>query len=193
MEKAEKIKITFSTILFREIETIIIFLTGQLLDINIKYILLVMLTFLISRGCFGKALHFKSWYRCLIWSLLIMLSLFVLLKVDLIISILFAIFSAFIMTGKSNIKDMYLWNNHNEPSKYQDIADFIKYNAFDDKLLAFEKKLKDTNSVEYLVYKYRFKDGKTFKEISQSLDMDGPRIVEKLDKIAFAIRLYCGI
>ena len=193
MEKAEKIKITISTILFSIIETIIIFLTGQLLDINIKYILLVMLTFLISRGCFGKALHFKSWYRCLIWSLLIMLSLFVLLKVDLIISILFAIFSAFIMTGKSNIKDMYLWNNHNEPSKYQDIADFIKYNAFDDKLLAFEKKLKDTNSVEYLVYKYRFKDGKTFKEISQSLDMDGPRIVEKLDKIAFAIRLYCGI
>ena len=152
MEKAEKIKITISTILFSVIETIIIFLTGQLLDINIKYILLVMLTFLISRGCFGKALHFKSWYRCLIWSLLIMLSLFVLLKVDLIISILFAIFSAFIMTGKSNIKDMYLWNNHNEPSKYQDIADFIKYNAFDDKLLAFEKKLKDTNSVEYLVY-----------------------------------------
>lgn len=193
MEKAEKIKITISTILFSVIETIIIFLTGQLLDIDIKYILLVMLTFLISRGCFGKALHFKSWYRCLIWSLLIMLSLFVLLKVDLIISILFAIFSAFIMTGKSNIKDMYLWNNHNEPSKYQDIADFIKYNAFDDKLLAFEKKLKDTNSVEYLVYKYRFKDGKTFKEISQSLDMDGPRIVEKLDKIAFAIRLYCGI
>lgn len=193
MEKAEKIKITISTILFSVIETIIIFLTGQLLDINIKYILLVMLTFLISRGCFGKALHFKSWYRCLIWSLLIMLSLFVLLKVDLIISILFAIFSAFIMTGKSNIKDMYLWNNHNEPSKYQDIADFVKYNAFDDKLLAFEKKLKDTNSVEYLVYKYRFKDGKTFKEISQSLDMDGPRIVEKLDKIAFAIRLYCGI
>ena len=193
MEKAEKIKITISTILFSVIETIIIFLTGQLLDINIKYILLVMLTFLISRGCFGKALHFKSWYRCLIWSLLIMLSLFVLLKVDLIISILFAIFSAFIMTGKSNIKDMYLWNNHNEPSKYQDIADFIKYNAFDDKLLAFEKKLKDTNSVEYLVYKYRFKDGKTFKEISQSLDMDRPRIVEKLDKIAFAIRLYCGI
>lgn len=193
MEKAEKIKITISTILFSVVETIIIFLTGRMLDIDTNHILLIMFAFIISRGCFGKALHFKTWYRCLVWSLLIMLSLFVLLKMDLIISILFAIFSAFIMTGKSNIKDMYLWNNHNEPSKYQDIADFIKYNPFDDKLLVFEKKLKDTNSVEYLVYKYRFKDGKTFKEISQSLDMDGPRIVEKLDKIAFAIRLYCGI
>ena len=122
-----------------------------------------------------------------------MLSLFLLLKVDLIVSILFAIFSAFIMTGKSNIKDMYLWNNNGEPSKYQDVIDFIKYNSLDDKLLSFEKKLKETNSVEYLIYKYRFKDNKTFKDISESLDMDGPRIVEKLDKVAFAIRLYCGI
>lgn len=122
-----------------------------------------------------------------------MLSLFLLLKIDLVVSMMFAVFSAFIMTGKSNVKDMYLWNNHNEPSKYQDIADFIKYNPLDDKLISFEAKLKEMDSVEYLIYKYRFKDNKTFKEISILLDMDGPRIVEELDKVAFAIRLYCRI
>ena len=57
-----------------------------------------------------------------------MLSLFVLLKVDLVISILFAIFSAFIMTGKSNIQDMYLWNTDGTPSKYADVAEYVKYN-----------------------------------------------------------------
>ena len=97
------------------------------------------------------------------------------------------------MTGKSNIKDMYLWNNSNEPSKYQDIIDFIKYNEFDDKLLEFEKKLSEKNSLEYLIYKYRFKDNKSFGEITKLLDLDSPRIVEKLDKIAFAMRLYCRI
>lgn len=122
-----------------------------------------------------------------------MLSLFVLLKVDLIISILFAIFSAFIMTGKSNIKDMYMWNNCGEPSKYADIVEFIKYHSFDDDLIEFENKLKSMDTVEYLVYKYRFKDGKTFSEISELLDLDNPRIVEKLDKVAFAIRIYCKI
>ena len=122
-----------------------------------------------------------------------MLSLFVLLKVDLVISIMFAIFSAFIMTGKSNINDMYLWKNGNEPSKYQDIIDYIKYNELDDKLLEFEHKIKERNKVEYLIYKYKFKEGKTFSEMSELLDMDNPRIVEQLDKIAFAIRLYCGI
>jgi len=171
----------------------LIFLVGKLLSLPTNYIIMVMLTFMISRGMFGKALHFKDWYRCLVWSLLILLSLFVLLKVDLVISIMFAVFSAFIMTGKSNIKDMYLWNNNGEPSKYSDIVDFIKYNPLDDRLLEFEDKLKKMDSVEYLVYKYRFKDGKTFKEISELLDMDTPRVAERLDKVAFAIRLYCRI
>ena len=122
-----------------------------------------------------------------------MLSLFVLLKVDLPVAIMFAIFSTFIMTGKSNINDMYLWKNNNEPSKYQDIIDFIKYNELDDKFIEFENKLKARNNLEYLIYKYKFKEAKTFNEISELLDIDTPRIVEYLDKIAFAIRLYCGI
>lgn len=188
-----RIKIIASSLIFNIAETCLIFLVGKLLELPTNEILIIMITFMISRGCFGSALHFKTWYRCLVWSLLILLSLFVLLKVDLIVSILFAIFSAFIMTGKANIKDMYLWNNSNEPSKYQDIIDFIKYNEFDDKLLEFEKKLSEKNSLEYLIYKYRFKDNKSFGEITRLLDLDSPRIVEKLDKIAFAMRLYCRI
>lgn len=188
-----RIKIIASSLIFNIAETCLIFLVGKLLELPTNEILIIMITFMISRGCFGSALHFKTWYRCLVWSLLILLSLFVLLKVDLIVSILFAIFSAFIMTGKSDIKNMYLWNNSNEPSKYQDIIDFIKYNEFDDKLLEFEKKLSEKNSLEYLIYKYRFKDNKSFGEITRLLDLDSPRIVEKLDKIAFAMRLYCRI
>ena len=189
----DKIKKLLPTLIFNIAETMLIFLSGILLKLPIENILMVMLTFMISRGCFGKALHFKTWYRCLVWSLLILLSLFVLLKVDFIISMLFTIFSAFIMTGKSNVKDMYLWSGKNNPSKYQDIIDFIKYNEFDDKLIEFENKIKAKDSVEYLLYKYRFKEGKTFAEISELLDMDSPRITQQLDKIAFAIRLYCGI
>jgi hypothetical protein len=181
------------SIIFNIAETALILLSGLALNLEIKYIIIVMVVFMISRGFFGKSLHFKSWYRCLVWSLLTMLSIFVILKVDFIISILFAIFSAFIMTGRSDINDMYLWKNSGEPSKYEDITDFIKYHELDDRLLEFENKIKNRNSLEYLIYKYRFKDGKTFNEISELLDMDNPRIVEQLDKIAFALRLYCGI
>lgn len=181
------------TLIFNLAETAIIFLSGVALKLDIRYIIILMLTFMISRGLFGKALHFKTWYRCLVWSTLIMLSIFVLLKVDLVISILFAIFGAFIMTGKSNIKDMYLWNTDGSPSKYADIVEYVKYHSFDDRLIEFEQKLEAMDSVEYLVYKYRFKEEKTFSEISDLLDMDNPRIVERLDKVAFAIRIYCKI
>ena len=188
-----KFREVLPNLIFNVGETLVIFLIGKLLDLPITYILMVMLTFMISRGFFGKTLHFKTWYRCLIWSSLIMLSLFVLLKIDLVLSIIFAIFSAFIMTGKSNINDMYLWTNKGESSKYQDIIDYIKYNEYDTKLLEFENKLKSSNNLDYLIYKYRFKDGKTFSAITELLDMESARIVEHLDKIAFALRMYCGI
>ena len=179
-------------LLFNVVETLLIFLMGKLIGLPINHILIIVLTFIISRGCFGNTMHFKTWYRCLIWSATIMLSLFLILKVDLVLSILFTVYAAFILTGKSNIKDMYLWNNNNEPSKYQDIVEYIKYNEFDDTLIEFENKLKEKN-LEYLIYKYRFKDHKTFAEISDLLEMETPRIAEHLNKIAFAIRIYCKI
>lgn len=97
MEKVRKI---IPTLIFSTAETVVIILSGLALQLQIKYILLVMLTFMISRGLFGNVVHFKAWYRCLIWSVLVMLSLFVLLKVDLVLSITFAIFAAFILTRK---------------------------------------------------------------------------------------------
>lgn len=187
----ERYKRIISTLIFNVAETILIFLVGRILGLEINNIVIVMLCFMISRGCFGKSLHFKTWYRCLVWSLLILLSLFLILKIDLKVSILFTIFSAFIMTGKSNINDMYLWKGKN--TKYEDIEEYIKYNSMDSKLIEFEKKLKEQDNLLYLLYKYRFKDNLKFAEISEKLDIDNPRIVEKLDKIAFSLRIYCGI
>ena len=189
----EKFKEIFPSLIFNVAEALVIILMGMLMKLPISYISLVILAFLITRGVFGKPLHFKNWYRCLIWSVLIMLSLFVLLKVDLVVSITFAIFAAFIMTGRANICELFLWKNYDIPSKYQDVIDYVKYNELDDKLLEFEHKVQERNKLEYLIYKYKFKDEKTFAEMSELLDMDSPRIVEQLDKIAFAIRLYCGI
>jgi len=186
-------KRTVKSLIFNIAETLLILLIGRLLNLPINFVLTIMLTFMLSRACFGEAMHFKTWYRCLVWSLLIMLSLFVVLKVDLVVSILFAIFSAFIMTGKGNIDDMYLWKNANE-SKYKDIQEYVKYNSTNSKLLDFEENLKRRDDLLYLIYKYRFRDNLTFSQISEKLDgMENVRIVEKLDQIALAIRVSCGI
>ena len=192
MEKYRKI---LFNVLFNIAETSIIILMDIMIQIPINSIILTILTFIICRACFGNPLHFKDWYRCLIWSTLIMLGLFVILKVELILSILFAIFNALIMTGRTNISDMYLWKGKNDPSKYQDVINFITYNEYNDKLLEFEKKLKERDNLEFLIYKYKFKDGKSFGKILELLNncIEPPELVRQLDKITFALRLYCGI
>ena len=186
------LKKNLGTLVFNIAETVVIFLIGKALILPIEYVIMIMLTFMISRGFFGKALHFKTWYRCLIWSALIMLSLFVLLKIDLKLSVVFAIFSAFIMTGKSNINDMYLWKPKNE-SKYYDIEEYIKYHEFDKELIEFEENIQKKDKVLFLMYKYRFKEHKTFSEISELLDIETNRITTELDKIAFGMRIFCKI
>lgn len=181
------------SLIFNIAETILIFLVGRLLNLPTNFIIIVMLTFVITRICLGKALHFKTWYRCLVWSALILLTLFMILKVDLKMSILFTIFSAFIMTGKSNIEDMYLWKPKRE-SKYKDIEEYIKYNMTNSNLIEFEENLKKRDDLLYLIYKYKFKEELSFSDISDKLNgMDTARIVEKLDQIALAIRIHCGI
>lgn len=84
-----------------------------------------------------------------------------------------------------------MWKGKN--SKYQDIDDYIKYNSMSDDLMNFEKKLKENDNLLYLLYKYRFKENYTFAQIAEKTELDNPRIAEKIDKIAFSLRIYCGI
>ena len=173
----DKLKKILPTLIFNIVETLIIFMCGIALNLEIKYVLTIMLTFMISRGFFGKALHFKTWYRCLIWSTFIMLSLFVLLKVDLILSILFAIFSAFIMTGKSNIKDMYMWTG--KVSKYDALKDFVAVSPNHPILLEHEAYWRKNYPIRYEIFKMYFRENKTYQEIANIKGFDDNTITKK--------------
>lgn len=173
----DKLKKILPTLIFNIVETLIIFMCGIALNLEIKYVLVIMLTFMISRGFFGKALHFKTWYRCLIWSTFIMLSLFVLLKVDLVLSILFAIFSAFIMTGKSNIKDMYMWTG--KISKYDALKDFIAISPNHPILLEHEEYWRRNYPIRYEIFKMYFRENKTYQEIADIKGFDDNTITKK--------------
>lgn len=161
----EKYKCLIGTIIFNIAETALIFLIGKVLGLETNNILLVMLCFMISRGLFGKALHFKTWYRCLVWSLLILLSLFLVLKMDLKTSILFTIFSAFIMTGKSNIKDIYLWTG--KSSKYDALKDFIALSPNHPIILEHEQYWIKNYPIRYKIFKLYFRENKSYDEIKE--------------------------
>jgi hypothetical protein len=112
-------------------------------------------------------------------------------KVGFGISIIMAVFCAYILTTKGNINDAFMWKGRN--TKYNDIEEYIKYNSMSTKLIEYEEKLKNQDNLTYLIYKYRLKDKMTFAEISERLDLENPRIVEKLEQIAFSFRIFFGI
>ena len=172
-----KLKKLLPTLIFNVVETLIIFMCGLALNLEMKYILVIMLTFMISRGFFGKALHFKTWYRCLIWSTFIMLSLFVLLKVDLVISILFAIFSAFIMTGKSNICDMYLWTG--KMSKYDALKNFVAISPNHPILLEHEEYWRKNYPMRYEIFQLYFRENQTYEYIAKLKGFDDNTITKR--------------
>lgn len=184
-------KLKILIILFNIVEMIVVYLTGKLLNLPNEIIFTIMLLFIIVRMTLGRPLHYKSPYKCFIMTLLVFLSMFVVFHVNLYVSILFTIFDAFLLTGKGNIDDMFMWCG--KTSKYQDIIEFVKYNAFNEKLIKFENALKEQDNLSYLIYKYRFKDNLTFEQISERLDLDNPRISEIQDNVAFAFRITMQI
>lgn len=183
-------KFLFS-LFFNIIETIIIFMIGLIFNLNASFIIVLMVTFFLTRLLCGQPKHYNKWYRCFVWSLLTFTSVYALTDLHIIATILLTIFAGFIATGRADINDLYQWKG--KSSKYSDIEEYIKYNSMNDTLLEFERKLKAQDNLLFLLYKYRFKENLTFAEISEKLDLDNPRIVEKLNTIAFSIRIYCGI
>jgi hypothetical protein len=183
--------LNFKSIIFNLAEVGVILLAGKLLQLKLEIMLMIIVIFVMIRISIGGALHYKSPYKCVIWSLLVFLSLFVLTNVGIIVSIIMAIFCAFILTTKGDINDAFMWKGTN--TKYFDIEEYIKYNSMETKLIEYEDKLKEKDNLTYLIYKYRFKDKMTFSQISERLDLENPRIVEKLEQIAFSFRIFFGI
>ena len=173
----ERYKRIISTLIFNVAETVLIFLVGRILGLETNSIIMIMLCFMISRGFFGKSLHFKTWYRCLVWSLLILLSLFLILKIDLKVSILFTIFSAFIMTGKSNINDMYLWSG--KTSKYDALKDLIAISPNNSIILEHEEYWRKNYPIRYDIFKLYFRENKTYQEIAEIKGFDDNTITKR--------------
>ena len=187
----EKIKYYLPSIIFNVAELSVIFLAGKLLGLTLGEMLLILTVFVMIRMTVGKAMHYKSPYKCAIWSLLVFLSLFVLTNVGFGVSVIMAIFCAFVLTTKGDVNDAFMWKG--KDTKYSDIDEYIKYNSMETKVIEYEEKLKSQDNLTYLIYKYRFKDKMTFSQIGERLDLENPRIAEKLDQIAFSFRIYFGI
>lgn len=178
------------SIIFNVAETLVVFLVGKLLELSLETILIIISIFGIFRILCKPALHYKDWYRCLVWCALFFLSLFVVVKASFLLSIFLTMFEAVILTKKGNISDIFLWGG-NRLNK--EVFDWVKYNKDNDKLAEYENRLKETDKRKYYIYVYRFKEFKSYSEISELMDLDAQRVSDEIKIIShfieYSIRL----
>ena len=177
-----KKKMNLPSLIFNVGESILLVLIAWLLKIGLVNTLLIFLTFQLSRAYFKLPKHYKQWQKCLCWTLIIFSSLFVVSRVDITVGIMCSVFTTYILSGKADLKDMYLWNG-NKGSKYSKLDDYIKFNGLNKELLDVEDSLKRYDNKLYMIYLRRFRENKSFEEMREEFDMDNPRINENIDKI----------
>ncbi len=91
------------SIIFNIIELLIIYIFGTILKVSIQDMILILMFFALTTNALGGQLHYKDWRKCLIWSTLVFISFFLLIKIDIKIALSMVMFSAIILTNKGNI------------------------------------------------------------------------------------------
>lgn len=178
------------SIIFNIVEFLVIILIGVLLEIDIVDIICIILLFAIIRMLTKSAIHYKDWKLCLLWSTLQMFSLFLVCKTDIIVSILFIVFAAIVLSGKGDIGDIFMWGGNSLNNR---VFDWVKFNQDNEKLKQYEKRLKETDKQKYFIFIYRFKEFKSFSQIAGLMGISTQRISEEIKTmshfIEYSIRL----
>lgn len=186
----KKILYYLPSIIFNVAEFSVLIIIGSLLKINFKTVLFLVLIFAIFRMIFKNPLHYKDWYRCLIWSTLFFLSLFVVAKFDLIICICLTVFEALILSGKGNISDIFQWGGN---ALNNEVFNWVKFNQNNERLIKYESDLKKTDGQKYAIFKYRFREFRSYNDIADLMELPTQRISDELKImshfIEYSIRL----
>lgn len=154
--------------------------------------------YLIVRSKFEEPIHANGLNICFVLTILFYILIYLVIKLS---SFLMGDIFTLVMVSTLNVLGCYAtstlpnkqemkgklffgYKKHNE-SKYAKLVEFIKFNGINPKLIEAEERLKELDTQIYLIYKRKFRDNKTFKEIVDEFEIDNPRIVESLDKAYF--------
>lgn len=183
--------LTFIKILcFNLLETVIIFLLGKIFNVAISLRIVLMVLFFLTRMIIGKPKHYNKAYRCMLWSALVFVSLYAISSLDLYTIIVLTIFTAFISTGKADINDMFMWGGN---KLNNNVYDWVKFNQDNEKLKQYEENLKKTDKKKYFIFIYRYREFRSYSDISKIMDIDIQRICDEINImshfIEYSIRL----
>ena len=154
--------------------------------------------YLFVRANFDEPIHARGLNICFVLTIFFYILLFVALKgMCVLIGTSFAFVFSSVLTilgcyatstvpNKQELKGklFFGYKKHNE-SKYQKLIDYIKFNGINPNLIEAEKRLQDLDPQMFVLYKRKFREDKTFRDITDEFDLDNPRLVEILDRAYF--------
>lgn len=164
-------------------------------DLVPEYIILTIV-YLFSRSKFEEPIHAYGLNICYICTMLFYLLLFIAMKlcniligeettfIILICLVLLSTFATSTLPNKKEEVGKLFFGRKKENGKYADLHRFVKFNPTDKRLCDYEDRLKDTDTFSYYVFKYIFRDGLTWDETMDKLDIYERK---ELDKEIYAI------
>lgn len=151
--------------------------------------------YLIVRANFNDPIHAEGLNICFVLTLIFYILLFICIKslmamvelplvifITAMLNILGCYATSTVPNRMQEKGKLFFGYKRHDESKYSKLIEFIKFNGIDENLLNAEERLKKLDSEMYLLYKRKFREDKTFKEIAEEFDLENPRIVEMLDK-----------
>jgi hypothetical protein len=207
MKKIENKKVEkFLSVIVELIEFVIISLIAIfILEIKFKSLIIILLTFFISRFYIGSPGHYKinnyfdnGWKRCFFWTSSLILSLSLTTKLGILVGMLFTIFTVYTISGKANISDIVIdakidindltlgYKAKGEPSKYEKLIEYLKFNAISDEYIKAEELLKKAiDTKQFKIYKRIFFDNYTWDKVEEEFDINRLYISRTLDQCYF--------
>lgn len=154
--------------------------------------------YLIVRANFDEPIHANGLNICFVLTSIFYILLFISIKAMMIMielplviifSCLLTILGCYATSTLPNKQELkgklfFGYKKHND-SKYIKLVKYIEENENSQILKETEERLEEFDKQTYKIYKRKFKDDKTFKEIAEEFQLDNPRIVESLDKAYF--------
>ena len=173
--------------------------TGSFVVSEWRMLLFVLFAFwamrLIVKMMGMKNQHYKLWYKCLIGSYSIFVSLFVVADISFELSTLSAVLAAFLLSTGSDISEVHLWGRQKSgrPSKHLHVYDFIRANHNRDDVLSFEASLKYDGDYAQEVYRRIFKDDDTWDKTMFDLNINKQKLEAEIDAISRVIKHKFGV
>lgn len=180
-----KVKNIIKVVAFNIVETITIFMIGLALKISWNNIIGLMMIFFLTRCVCGNPKHYRKAYQCFIWSTLTFTSVYVLTDLHILINVLLTIFTAFIVTGKADISDLFEWSG--SKSKYDALINFIAISPSHPIVLSHEEYWMKNYPIRYEIFRLFFRERKTYEEIMEVQDLPDSKLIQTECKIIYNI------